>query len=128
MDYAVVGIGINCLQNREDFHPEIRDLATSLCLASGKAILPEQLAAAMVTALWKMSEVLFSEKKRLMEAYKADCITLGREIQVLRFDTVRPGKAVDLDAEGGLVVEYPDGSRQTVASGEVSVRGMYGYV
>ena len=128
VDYAVVGIGINCLQSREDFHPDIRDLATSLCLASGKTILPQQLAAAMVTALWKMSRVLLSEKDRLMESYKAGCITLGREIQVLRFDTVRPGKAVDLDADGGLVVEYPDGTRQTVASGEVSVRGMYGYI
>ena len=128
VDYAVVGIGINCLQNREDFHPDIRDMATSLCLACGKPIPPEQLAAAMVTALWKMSRVLFSEKERLMDAYKAGCITLGREIQVLRFDTVRPGKAVDLDTEGGLVVEYPDGTREVVASGEVSVRGMYGYV
>ena len=128
VDYAVVGIGINCLQSREDFHPDIRNMATSLCLASGKTILPERLAAAMVTALWKMSQVLLSEKERLMEAYKAGCITLGKEIQVLRFDSVRPGKAVDLDAEGGLVVEYHDGTRETVASGEVSVRGMYGYV
>ena len=47
---------------------------------------------------------------------------------MLRFDTIRPGKAVDLDTEGGLVVEYPDGTIETVASGEVSVRGMYGYV
>ena len=96
VDCAVVGIGINCLQNREDFHPDIRDMATSLCLASGKTILPERLAAAMVTALWKMSQVLLSEKERLMESYKAGCITLGREIQVLHFDTVRPGKAEKL--------------------------------
>ena len=128
VDYAVVGIGINCLQNQEDFHPDIRDMATSLCLASGKTIPPEQLAAAMVTELWKMNRVLLSEKERLMKSYKAGCITLGREIQVLRLDSVRPGKAVDLDAEGGLVVEYPDGTKEVVASGEVSVRGMYGYI
>ena len=128
VDYAVVGIGINCLQNREDFHPDIRDMAISLRQACGKAIPPQQLAAAMVEALWKMSHTLFCEKDRLMAAYKAGCITLGQEIQVLRFDTVRPGKAIDLDTEGGLVVEYPDGTIETVASGEVSVRGMYGYV
>ena len=78
VDYAVVGIGINCLQSREDFHPDIRNMATSLCLASGKTILPERLAAAMVTALWKMSQVLLSEKGRLMTAYKAGCVTLGQ--------------------------------------------------
>ena len=68
------------------------------------------------------------QKKQLMETYKSRCITLGKDIQVLRCDSVRPGKAVDLDEDGGLWVEYSDGSRETVSSGEVSVRGMYGYL
>ena len=128
VDYAIVGIGINCLQERKDFHPDIRDLATSLSLAAVRTVLPEELAAAMVEALWKMSLTLLSEKSQIMDAYRAGCITLGRDIQVLRGDRVLPGKAVDLDDQGGLVVVYPDGSGEVVASGEVSVRGMYGYV
>lgn len=128
VDYAVVGIGINCLQQREDFHPQIQDMATSLSLASGKTVLPEQLTAAMVEALYKMSLTLFTDKARIMETYKDNCITLGKQIQVLRCDSVRPGVAVDLDADGGLCVQYPDGSRESVSSGEVSVRGMYGYI
>ena len=82
----------------------------------------------MVEALQKMSLRLFCEKGKIMEAYKQNCITLGKEIQVLRADTVRPGMAIDLDEDGGLLVQYPDGSEETVSSGEVSVRGMYGYV
>lgn len=128
VDYAVVGIGINCLQQQEDFHPRIRDIATSLFLSSGKPVLPERLAAAMVEALYKMSLALFSEKAWIMDVYKANCITLGKEIQVLRHDSALPGIAVDLDADGGLLVQYPDGTRETVSSGEVSVRGMYGYI
>ena len=128
VDYAVIGIGINCLQQAEDFHPDIRNMATSLSLACGRTVLPEQLAAAMVEALWDMNRILFSGKTQLMQAYKENCITLGKEIQVLRGDSVRSAKAVDLDEDGGLWVEYPDGKRETVASGEVSVRGMYGYV
>ena len=128
VEYAVIGIGINCLQKEEDFPPEIVNLATSLALASGKAIPPEALIAAMVEALQKMDTILFSEKAQLMADYKANCITLGKEIQVIKGDGIRPGKAYDLDEDGGLWVEFPDGSRECVSSGEVSVRGMYGYV
>ena len=128
VEYAVIGIGINCLQKEEDFPPEISNLATSLFLASGKSIQTEVLIATMVTALHKMDRILFSGKTQLMVDYKANCITLGKEIQVIKGDEIRPGKACDLDEDGGLWVEFPDGSRETVASGEVSVRGMYGYV
>ena len=128
VDFAIIGIGINCLQQEGDFHPEIANLATSLSLAAKRQIPPEVLASGMIESLYQMSLVLFSGKEQLMQSYKANCITLGKDIQVLRMDTVRPGKAVDLDADGGLLVEYPDGSREIVSSGEVSVRGMYGYV
>ena len=63
-----------------------------------------------------------------MDTYKANCVTLGKDIQVLRGDSIRPGKAIDLDEDGGLLVQYPDGSKEIVSSGEVSVRGMYGYI
>ena len=128
VDYAVVGIGINCLQTKSDFPDEIAGMATSLSLVAGKTVLPQQLAAAMVDALYKMNATLFTEKSRWMTQYKENCITLGKDIQVIRQDSVRPGKALDIDDDGGLLVAYPDGSTQVVASGEVSVRGMYGYV
>ena len=41
---------------------------------------------------------------------------------------LRSTYAEDIDDEGGLVVRLPDGSRETIRSGEVSVRGLYGYV
>ena len=128
VDYAVVGIGINCLQSMEDFPPEIAGLATSLALSAGQQIAPAMLAAAMVEALWKMDAVLLSEKAQLMATYKENCITLGKEIQVIRQDEIRLGKALDLDSAGGLLVQYEDGTTEMVSSGEVSVRGMYGYL
>ena len=128
VEYAIIGIGINCLQKDGDFCPEIAGLATSLSQAAGKDIQPEVLAAAMVEALWEMSRVLFTEKATLMAEYKERCVTLGKDIQVIRGDTVRPGKAVDLDEDGGLLVVFPDGTTELVSSGEVSVRGMYGYI
>ena len=128
VDYAIIGIGINCLQKEGDFPPEIADLATSLSLAANRSIPPEKLAAAMIESLWKMSCILFVEKRQLMSVYKENCITLGKDIQVIRSDRILPGKAIALDEDGGLLVVYADGSSEPVSSGEVSVRGMYGYV
>ena len=63
-----------------------------------------------------------------MKMYALDCISIGLLIQVIQGDTVRSGRAIGIDVDGGLIVTDHDGITQTVSSGEVSVRGMYGYV
>lgn len=126
VQYAVVGVGLNCTQKSEDFPEEIRDIALSLQSYTGNAVDIPKLTAAMINSLWEMDKHLLS--RDFMAAYKKDCITLGKEISVVKADKRSYGKAVDLDAQGGLLVQYPDGTKETVQSGEVSVRGMYGYL
>lgn len=128
VEYAVIGIGINCCQKADDFPPQLQNMAASLSLATGKDILPQQLEGQLIQALHQMSEGLLSRKDALLERYRADCITLGREICVVQGETLRHATALDIDKDGGLVIRLPDGSRQTVAFGEVSIRGMYGYL
>ena len=50
------------------------------------------------------------------------------EPQILRAGETRLAHAIGIDEAGGLIVRYPDGTEGVVSSGEVSVRGMYGYV
>lgn len=125
-DYAVVGIGINCCQQPDDFPEDIRSIAASLSMVSGKPVTPAKLAAAMVAQLQKMADTLFDGT--WISRYEADCVTVGQEISIVRGDTVRHGTAVGVDTEGALLVRFPDGHEEAVASGEVSIRGMYGYV
>ena len=103
-------------------------MAASLSMVSGKPISPAALAAAMMEALWDMDSSLLTQKAALMAAYKKDCITLGREISLVRGPEIRHGKALDLDENGALIVAFSDGHTEAVNSGEVSVRGMYGYI
>ena len=63
-----------------------------------------------------------------MEQFRARCVTIGQEISILRGDQVSHGTALSVDDEGGLHVRLTDGSLTTVTSGEVSIRGMYGYL
>lgn len=128
VEYAVIGIGINCRQEEGDFDTAIRDIATSLRLAVGRNIDRNRLAAEMIRSFHKLSRELLCKKDKIMEQYARDCITIGQEIQVIRGEEVRPGTAIGIDSEGALLVRYESGETAPVSSGEVSVRGMYGYV
>lgn len=127
-EYAVVGIGINCSQQLTDFPPELQDIAGSLQMVTGQPIDRDKLVAAMITALHLLDSQLLTQKASLMDRYRAHCITLGQDVAVHAPDTLWHGKALDVDADGGLLVQHPDGSLRTVSSGEVSVRGLYGYI
>ena len=126
-DFAVVGVGINCCQAREDFPPELRDMATSLSQAAGRSIDPAAVEAALIRQIILAAADLLTAPQPWMEAYRSRCITLHRDVQIIRGETVLHGHAEDMDEAGGLVIRFPDGSRETVSSGEVSVRGLYGY-
>ena len=128
VDFAIVGIGLNCSQSAADFPEEIRAIASSLSEVTGKAVDRAAVTAAMITALADMSSRLLTHQDDTIRRYRADCITLGQQISLVRGDTVRHGKALDVDSDGGLIVEFSNGHRETVTSGEVSVRGMYGYL
>ena len=128
MEYAVIGIGINCAQKIEDFSPELQDFAGSLSMFSASPADRSIVAAAVLQALQKMDQALLSEKEKTLSQYRRDCITLGKDISLLQGDTVRYGRAVDVDDQGALVVIFADGVTESVNAGEVSVRGMYGYL
>ena len=128
VSYAVLGIGINCGQCPGDFDESIREMATSARMVLGREADRERLIAEMVKALEAMDRELLRSSAHMLERYRSDCITLGKPVSIVRGDEVRHATALDVDAEGGLVVRYDSGETGTVTSGEVSVRGLYGYI
>lgn len=129
VDYAIIGIGLNCCQKEEDFAPEIRKIAASLSMVSHRETDRAKVAAAMMDALYRLDCRLLAEKSEILDAYRKDCITIGQEVSLLRIgEEIRYGKAIDMDDDGALLVQFTDGHTETVNSGEVSVRGMYGYL
>ena len=128
VNYAVIGIGINCRHTLDDFPEELRDMAGSLSMVTDIPVDTAKVAAAMIEALHAMDQRLLSEKAAIMDRYRADCVTLGQAVSVHRFEEVRHGTAVDVDNDGALLVRFDDGHTEAVAAGEVSIRGMYGYV
>ena len=92
---AIIGIGINCLQSKGDFPPELREMATSLAMYT-KRCDPAALSAALIRRLQQMDGQL-REKKQIMASYKARCVTLGKEVSWMAGDTLYHGTALDLD-------------------------------
>ena len=127
-DYAIIGIGINCTQRSEEFPEDIRSMACSAAMFAKKAVDRSRLAAALINELEEMSRRLLSDKEDIMARYRQDCVTIGSHVQVLSNGQAREATALDVDADGGLIVAFADGHTETVSCGEVSVRGMYGYL
>lgn len=129
LQYVVVGIGVNASHTKEDFAGGLEDIATSLAIETGKSVSRAALAAAMIEELDRLyAALLTGETQPYLDAYRRDCLTIGREVQLLWQDTRERVRAVDVDDELGLVVIRGDGRRDVIRTGEVSVRGLYGYV
>ena len=122
--YAVIGIGLNC--KRSAFPEELQGVAVSLETVLGKAVSVPGLTASLIRELYRLSLSL-GDHKAVMDRYRKDCVTLGNEICVIRNDETIPGTAIALDDDGVLVVQTATGEQIRVGSGEVQVRGLFGY-
>ncbi len=127
LQHIVVGIGINVNQTQSDFPEELQPIAGSLAMALGHPCDRGRLTAEILNALSRMLED-WEAGVSWVARYRADCATLGREIRILRRGSTLCGVAEDVDGEFGLMVRYGDGTRETIVSGEVSVRGLEGHV
>ena len=125
----VVGIGLNVGQTAADFTPEVASMATSISQELGRPMSRPALAAAEIEALDRLYTALKTGNlSAYLAAYRRDCVNLGKTVQLLGTQGRETVTAVGIDDEFGLVVRAADGTEKTVRSGEVSVRGLYGYV
>ena len=99
VDYIIVGIGINLSGTQEEFPEELQ----------------------------KMSENWQIETSKYLEQYRNDCVTIGKEVRVLSPEGERAATALSVEGDFSLRVRYDVGTVERVYSGEVSVRGLYGY-
>jgi len=122
---VILGIGLNVKGSA--FTPDVAAMATSMD-GEGFAVSREQVATALIRALDTMYEALLSgEFAQYLEAYRRDCVNLGKPVRLISGGGEVPAEAVDIDDQFGLVVRMADGAETVVRSGEVSVRGLYGY-
>lgn len=128
IQYVIPGIGINV--NQKDFPDDIKATATSLYIESGKIQKRSEIIAAIMEAFEGYYDTFIKtqDMSGLIEEYNANLVNLGNEVCVLDPAGEFRGVSEGINKEGALLVRLADGTLKEIISGEVSVRGVYGYV
>ena len=129
INYLVMGIGVNVNLEQEDIPIDLKEIATSLKLATGKHIDRKLLLATILNEFEDLyiDFVLNGNIKETIDICRKNSILIGREIQLVNRGKVKIAKAIDISDKGELVIENDQGVIEHIVSGEVSIRGIYGY-
>ncbi len=125
LQYAVAGIGINL--NNTALPPEISDIASSVYMESG-IFFPRIRLAVMINDILLASYKNWLSEPAFLDEYRKLCITIGSQVILESNNSRLEAFAEDVDTDGSLVIRSAEGNRTRVISGEVSVRGIAGYV
>lgn len=128
INHIVVGIGINV--HNESFPEEISQMASSLLIeAGGKRFHRAQIIAETMSYFEQYYDIFLKTQdlSALVREYDELLVNRNKSVRVLDPKEPFDGKAMGITPKGELIVDTWE-SRKLVSSGEVSVRGIYGYV
>lgn len=128
IDYVVVGVGINV--NTRNFSAGLGDKATSLFLESGSKFERETIVENIVDNFEHAYRQFCNAQDLsfLQETYNSMLVNAGKEVRVLEPGNEYTAYAQGINSKGELMVRMLNGEEKAIYAGEVSVRGVYGYV
>jgi len=128
INHIILSIGLNVNPGGSRVPRELNDKIAFLYTECGFTVSRKVLLAAL---LEKLETAYFQFINKGFVTVLQDCrkfsVLLGREVRIEQADRVLQGRAVDITQDGVLVVETMDGKIEII-SGDVSVRGVNGYV
>jgi len=129
IDTCIIGIGINI--NESSFPDGLKDIATSISIENGGKIFERaKLAAEIIKSMDKLKDN-WPDDSYYLERYRELNITTGSKITAFPItkdnSQGKSGTALEINEDFSLKVQFDDGSIEDLKSGEVSVRGLYGY-
>lgn len=128
INYVVVGIGFNV--NTDSFPEEISQVASSMKIEAGQAFVRSELVAAFGSAFEYYYEqfIAAGDLSMVMSEYNQHLANMDNAVRILEPNHEYTGISKGINEQGELLVTDEDGVEHVVRSGEVSVRGIYGYV
>lgn len=132
VNYIVIGTGINVHQT--SFPEELEEKATSIDLEQEKQRGTRILRAQLLEEILEQFEICYEiyiktqDLSGLMEEYNQELVNKNRRVRVLDPLGEFEGQALGINKKGSLLVKKDGGEIVEISSGEVSVRGIYGYV
>ncbi len=128
IEYVIVGVGVNV--NTPAFDGELFDKATSLMLMTGRSFDLCELAALIMDHFETLYETFLNRRDLgfIRDEYDSLLVSRGKKVRILDPKGDLEGVSLGINDRGELLVELSDGSVRNIYAGEVSVRGVYGYV
>lgn len=122
INYVVIGAGINVNIEPAEFPEEITATAASLRGITGNKF--DRLT--LLIQILKEIEVTYQAMlddgfPQLLDNWRSQSVTLGRDVDVLGINQSFSGKAIDIDQDGALLIQTA-GRIERVLAGDVSVR------
>ena len=127
VDYVIIGVGLNANTRREDFPPELAEIASSIYEETGKFVDTAALAAEIARTLRSAAAAFPANKNDILYNYRQHCATLSRQIRVYSGEGFYEAYAERIDDDFHLIVRCESGEYRALLGGDVSVRGMCGY-
>lgn len=127
IEYVLLGIGINVLN--DEFADDINDIATSVKIETGMSYKKEEIIIKVLEIFDEMYRVYLTTKdiSCIRPEYDKYLVNVGKTVKILSKDNSYEAVAIGIDDDGELIIER-NGKQEKIMSGEVSVRGVYGYV
>lgn len=123
VNFMVAGVGLNVNIAREEFPPEIREIATSLQIAAGRPVPRVPLLRALLESFDGWYRCWLEQGfVPVLEKWREMCVTLNCPVTVHTMKESFSGYALDVDDTGALLVRAEDGTIQRLIAGEVSLR------
>lgn len=119
LEYVLLGIGINVYPPEKGFPQELRETAGSV-FQERKSDGKNQLAAGFLNRL--MDIYTKEETGEYAEEYRKRSMVLGKRIQILTPEGEKGARALEIDKDCRLLVEYEDGNRELLRAGEIRIR------
>ncbi|MBQ8605921.1 MAG: biotin--[Clostridia bacterium] len=113
VEYIIIGVGINL--TTEIFPKELSGIAGSLGFENRSAVI-----SAVTDALCEIASDPCD--RSFMDYYRTRSMVIGREIICIINGQEKAGRALSIDDEGGLCVQFSDGERAILTSGEISLK------
>ncbi|MDI6791077.1 MAG: biotin--[acetyl-CoA-carboxylase] ligase [Thermodesulfobacteriota bacterium] len=118
--YVILGIGINVHTRREEFLPELQEIATSLTMVGGQNISRANLMQAILTHLGGWYEIFKKGVfQPILDAWRKRCVIIGAHVKILSGEKELEGTVVDVDVGGALLLRDQSGQIRRILSGEV---------
>lgn len=119
LEYVLLGIGINVYPPEKGFPQELRETAGSV-FQERKSDGKNQLTAGFLNRL--MEIYTKEETGEYAEEYRKRSMVLGKRIQILTPEGEKGARALEIDKDCRLLVEYEDGNRELLRAGEIRIR------